>query len=166
MLTTLVVSRCVAAMRFPGQCCMHKMQYSFKITVSSCEMCCTVFGHMLDSNSVCALITEGSTAKLDCVVGGNPLPTLTWLTNNVEVEETATRKCVVEGDNCALVFREVKKTEGGQYTAKATNVNGAIVSTTELVVLEGRLVIVYNLGILSYSKLVKNNLKIFLPQFC
>ena len=84
-------------------------------------------------------MTEGTSAKLDCVVGGVPLPTVVWLRNNQPITDSENHKTVVEGDVSTLQFVKVKCKDGGQYTAKASNVNGSILSTADLVVIEGQI---------------------------
>ena len=83
------------------------------------------------------LFLEGSTAKFDCIVGGTPLPSVTWLKNGAAIKGNKQIQVTSEGDTSTLILFSVTKTQAGQYTALAANLNGSILAATELVVLEG-----------------------------
>ncbi|XP_076459478.1 uncharacterized protein LOC143292788 isoform X2 [Babylonia areolata] len=79
---------------------------------------------------------EGSTVKFDCIVGGNPLPSVRWLKDGAALKESEQVKVTSEGDTSTLTLLSVVSSQAGQYTALAANLNGSVLSAADLVILE------------------------------
>ena len=82
--------------------------------------------------------TDGGQAVLECVIAGFPRPTITWLKDDVLVEESEEFKLLYDQDNvCSLTIPDVYPEDAGRYTVVAKNELGSAMSTAELFV-EGK----------------------------
>ncbi|KAJ8321036.1 hypothetical protein KUTeg_002623 [Tegillarca granosa] len=77
---------------------------------------------------------ENSTARLECVVAGIPLPKVLWLKNNRPLKDSDKCNVIVDGDTNILEFPKADRDDTGLYTARAMNANGSTISTAELYV--------------------------------
>lgn len=77
-------------------------------------------------------------ARLECLVVGIPQPKVLWLKNNRPLKNTDQCRVLSEGNVYVLEFPQTKKDDTGLYTARAMNVNGSTISSTELLVGNGR----------------------------
>ncbi|XP_062595919.1 titin-like isoform X3 [Saccostrea cucullata] len=80
------------------------------------------------------VVSENSTARLECVVVGIPQPKVLWLKNNRPLKSTDMCRVLSEGNVHVLEFPKTKKEDTGLYTARAMNVNGSTISSAELLV--------------------------------
>ena len=79
--------------------------------------------------------TDGGQAVLECVITGFPRPTVTWLKDDVLVEESEEFKLLYDQDNiCSLTIPDVYPEDAGRYTVVAKNELGSAMSTAELFV--------------------------------
>ena len=79
--------------------------------------------------------TDGGSAILECVITGFPRPTITWLKDDVLVEESEEFKILYDQDNaCSLTIPDVYPEDAGRYTVVAKNELGSAMSTAELFV--------------------------------
>ena len=79
--------------------------------------------------------TDGGQAVLECVITGFPRPSVTWLKDDVLVEESEEFKILYDEDNvCSLTIPDVYPEDAGRYTVVAKNELGSAMSTAELFV--------------------------------
>lgn len=81
--------------------------------------------------------TDGGKAEFQCVIKGEPLPTVTWLKDNTEVEESEEFQVKFEDGVSMLTIPDVYPEDAGKYTVVAKNELGTAMSTAELIV-EGK----------------------------
>ncbi|XP_052813115.1 uncharacterized protein LOC128240501 isoform X5 [Mya arenaria] len=81
---------------------------------------------------------SGEMAQLECVVSGSPLPKVLWLKNNRPLKASDGCKVVVDEGSNILVFPNARDEDVGTYTARAMNVNGSIMCSTEFSLTDGR----------------------------
>lgn len=86
-------------------------------------------------NSVVA--SEGSTYQLECKVQGNPLPTVQWFKNDVNIDNSPDYVTTYNNGEAILKFEEVYLTDQGVYTCKAANRIGHATTSAALTV-EGK----------------------------
>ena len=94
--------------------------------------------------------TDGGKAHFEAVVSGQPRPTVTWLKDDVKIEEAEEFQISFEEEVASLTIPDVYPEDAGRYTIVAKNVLGTAMSSAELVV-EGK----SHLGLfffLSYTK--------------
>ncbi|XP_070569686.1 obscurin-like isoform X2 [Ptychodera flava] len=75
---------------------------------------------------------EGQPVKFECVVSGNPKPTVIWLRNNFPIREGDDFKFLQEGERFILHMSAVYPEDAGLYTAKAINAAGYLNCSAEL----------------------------------
>ncbi|KAK3083319.1 hypothetical protein FSP39_019350 [Pinctada imbricata] len=80
------------------------------------------------------IVSENSTARLQCTVVGIPHPKVLWLKNNRPLKNSDRCRVISDGDLHILEFAQTKLDDSGLYTARAMNVNGSTISTAELLV--------------------------------
>lgn len=71
-------------------------------------------------------IARGETAVFKCNVNGDPIPSITWMHNNVEVEVDDERMAVM--DDGSLIIKNSKETDDGDYICVAKNPEGLVKS--------------------------------------
>ncbi len=79
---------------------------------------------------------------LECMVVGNPEPEISWFkngavynrTNNTEVTTTMNRTASSTLLKSVLTFRSIGKMDFGNYTCKASNTLGSVISTSFLII--------------------------------
>lgn len=80
---------------------------------------------------------EGKMTRFDCRVTGRPYPEVTWYINQVQVNDDATHKILVnESGNHSLMITNVSRFDGGVVTCVARNKSGEVSTQGALVVLE------------------------------
>ena len=66
---------------------------------------------------------QGSQAILDCVVMGNPPPTISWVFNSVSLPNPAITR-IQQSSNGSLIFSPIMKSDEGSYLCRASNSAG------------------------------------------
>ncbi|XP_078463410.1 palladin-like isoform X1 [Lampetra planeri] len=80
-------------------------------------------------------VVEGSAAKFECKVEGNPDPEVTWYKNDDVIEETLRVQVEYEENGtCTLTITEVLAEDDARYTCKALNAAGEDSCSGELLV--------------------------------
>lgn len=80
---------------------------------------------------------EGKMARFDCRLTGRPYPEVTWFINQVQVNDDATHKILVnESGNHSLMITNVSRYDGGVVTCIARNKSGEVSTQASLIVLE------------------------------
>lgn len=71
------------------------------------------------------IVNAGDTFKLDADVHGKPVPTIQWIKNDKELENTI--RCDIKNtDNRALIIvKDAVRQDGGNYTLQLTNIAGS-----------------------------------------
>lgn len=64
---------------------------------------------------------ENSSHRLDCIVEGNPLPTVQWFKNDVNIDNSPDYVITYNNGEAVLKFEEVFLEDKATYTCKATN---------------------------------------------
>uniref|UniRef100_A0A3B3TTK1 Neural cell adhesion molecule L1.1-like n=1 Tax=Poecilia latipinna TaxID=48699 RepID=A0A3B3TTK1_9TELE len=101
--------------------------HSFTVTVEAAPYWVKKFSDMM--------YAPGETVRLDCLVKGNPEPTITWRINGeplTAVDEDPRRS--VAGST--LILRDVVVSDTAIYQCEATNVHGSILQNINLFVVE------------------------------
>ncbi|XP_039998071.1 striated muscle preferentially expressed protein kinase isoform X2 [Xiphias gladius] len=83
-------------------------------------------------------VIEGRTARFDCKVSGSPVPRVTWMHFEKQVEESDNVRILQEGGRHSLVITHVSSNTEGFYTAIAQNIHGKSECTAELYMQEPR----------------------------
>ncbi|KAL0100113.1 hypothetical protein PUN28_019517 [Cardiocondyla obscurior] len=68
-----------------------------------------------------SLAREGSCHKLECTVKGNPLPTVQWYKNDVNIDNSPDYAITFNNGEAVLKFDELFLEDKARYTCKATN---------------------------------------------
>lgn len=80
---------------------------------------------------------EGKMTRFDCRVTGRPYPEVSWYINQVQINDDATHKILVnESGNHSLMITNVSRYDGGVVTCVARNKSGEVATQASLVVLE------------------------------
>lgn len=80
---------------------------------------------------------EGKMTRFDCRVTGRPYPEVSWYINQVQVNDDATHKILVnESGNHSLMITNVSRYDGGVVTCVARNKSGEVATQASLIVLE------------------------------
>lgn len=87
-----------------------------------------VFAKELQTSAV----REGSSHKLECTVGGNPLPTVQWYKNDTNIDNSPDYVITFNNGEAILKFDEVFLEDKASYTCKATNQWGQSSTTASL----------------------------------
>ncbi|KAK8383211.1 hypothetical protein O3P69_011607 [Scylla paramamosain] len=69
-------------------------------------------------------VTEGHSARLDCVIVGQPEPEVIWYHDDTPVKESSDFKLLFHGDRCSLVIHEAYLEDAGIYRVVAVNSAG------------------------------------------
>ncbi|XP_077997326.1 protein Obscurin-like [Glandiceps talaboti] len=77
-------------------------------------------------------VMEGQTVRFDCIVSGNPKPSIVWLRNNFPIREGDDFRFLQEGERYILHMSAVYPEDAGLYTAKAVNAAGYLNCSAEL----------------------------------
>lgn len=77
-------------------------------------------------------VREGSSYSLECVVEGNPLPTVQWYKNDVNIDNSPDYVITFNNGEAILKFDEVFLEDKATYTCKATNRLGQSSTTASL----------------------------------
>lgn len=75
---------------------------------------------------------EGSSHSLECTVEGNPLPTVQWYKNDVNIDNSPDYAITFNNGEAVLRFDEVFLEDKALYTCKATNRLGQSSTTASL----------------------------------
>ncbi|XP_076636076.1 uncharacterized protein LOC143349064 isoform X2 [Colletes latitarsis] len=68
-----------------------------------------------------SVVTEGSSLRMDCVVEGNPLPTVQWYKNDTNIDNSPDYVITYNNGEAVLKFDEVFLEDKATYTCKAAN---------------------------------------------
>ncbi|XP_069083259.1 striated muscle preferentially expressed protein kinase isoform X2 [Pleurodeles waltl] len=68
-----------------------------------------------------AMVVEGTTVLLKCIISANPLPEVTWKKDNIPLKNSSTHQIRAEGERHTLLIQSAKKTDTGVYTVTARN---------------------------------------------
>nr|XP_002739916.1 PREDICTED: myosin light chain kinase, smooth muscle-like [Saccoglossus kowalevskii] len=80
-------------------------------------------------------VCEGSAARLDCVVVGEPEPDIRWLKEGKEIKESKHHSMDFgDDDSVSLIIAEVNEDDDGEYMCEATNIAGKATSAAEIIV--------------------------------
>ncbi|CAL8282118.1 unnamed protein product [Merluccius merluccius] len=79
-----------------------------------------------------AVLSEGATAQLTCLVDGYPQPGVEWLLNGQCLVETSRITAERSGGRCSLVLTGLRLADTGIYTCKATNNYGEALCSAKL----------------------------------
>lgn len=77
---------------------------------------------------------EGSTHQLECNVQGNPLPTVQWFKNDVNIDNSPDYVTTYNNGEAILKFEEVYVDDQATYTCKAANRIGHAATSATLTV--------------------------------
>ncbi|XP_059509495.1 myosin-binding protein H-like isoform X2 [Stegostoma tigrinum] len=76
--------------------------------------------------------TEGFTTKLFCSVRGNPKPRISWLKNQMLIDQNPKFRILTNEGICTLEIRKPSTFDGGVYTCRAVNALGEAVADCRL----------------------------------
>ncbi|XP_072764140.1 uncharacterized protein [Anoplolepis gracilipes] len=79
-------------------------------------------------------IQEGRSARLDCVIIGQPEPEVIWYHDQQPVKESSDFQLLFQGDRCSLVIHEALLDDAGLYKVVAINSGGEASSQCTLTV--------------------------------
>ncbi|CAL1681894.1 unnamed protein product [Lasius platythorax] len=79
-------------------------------------------------------IQEGRSARLDCVIIGQPEPEVIWYHDKQPVKESSDFQLLFQGDRCSLVIHEAFLDDAGVYKVVAINSGGEASSQCALTV--------------------------------
>ncbi|XP_078535314.1 striated muscle preferentially expressed protein kinase isoform X2 [Lissotriton helveticus] len=68
-----------------------------------------------------AMVVEGTTVLLKCIISANPLPEVTWKKDNIPLKNSSSHQIRAEGERHTLLIQSAKKTDTGVYTVTARN---------------------------------------------
>uniref|UniRef100_A0A914RBS0 Ig-like domain-containing protein n=1 Tax=Panagrolaimus davidi TaxID=227884 RepID=A0A914RBS0_9BILA len=69
-------------------------------------------------------VSEGETAKLDCVVIAQPEPKIVWYKEEETIQESQRIKLDFQGDHCSLTIHKTTPSDSGLYKVSARNQAG------------------------------------------
>ncbi|XP_026674575.1 muscle M-line assembly protein unc-89 isoform X5 [Ceratina calcarata] len=81
---------------------------------------------------VASVATEGSLHRMECIVEGNPLPTVQWFKNDVNIDNSPDYVITYNNGEAVLKFEEVFPVDKAIYTCKATNRLGQATTSASL----------------------------------
>lgn len=79
-------------------------------------------------------VFEGKSARLDCVIVGQPEPEVIWYHDNRPVKESVDVQLLFQGDRCSLIVQEAFIEDAGKYRVVAINSAGEAASLCTLTV--------------------------------
>lgn len=79
-------------------------------------------------------VNEGSPAKLQCRVEGDPPPSTEWFKDGTKVKESRRVKAERDGNTACLSFKETLAADSAEYKCLASNDFGSVSCSTELTV--------------------------------
>uniref|UniRef100_A0A914BWB4 Ig-like domain-containing protein n=1 Tax=Acrobeloides nanus TaxID=290746 RepID=A0A914BWB4_9BILA len=79
-------------------------------------------------------ITEGETARLDCVVVAQPEPKVVWYKEEETIRESDRVKLQFSGDHCILTLHDTRAQDQGLYKVRAQNIHGETTNFCRLTV--------------------------------
>lgn len=79
-----------------------------------------------------SFVQEGCCHKLECTVKGNPLPTVQWYKNDINIDNSPDYVITFNNGEAVLKFDEVFLEDKASYTCKATNQQGQSSTTAFL----------------------------------
>ena len=80
------------------------------------------------------MTNEGSTHRLECMVEGNPLPTVLWFKNDFNIDNSPDYVITYNNGEAILKFEEVFLDDQAIYWCKATNRLGQASTSCSLTV--------------------------------
>ncbi|XP_054013283.1 titin isoform X3 [Hylaeus anthracinus] len=81
-----------------------------------------------------SVVTEGASLRMDCVVEGNPLPTVQWYKNDTNIDNSPDYVITYNNGEAVLKFDEVFLEDKATYTCKAANRLGQASTSASLTV--------------------------------
>lgn len=90
---------------------------------------------------------EGKNAKLTCKVSGKPEPTIEWFKDDRKVKPDDRIKVVYDGTDSTFVIKITMLDDEGLYKCVATNENGTVSTSGELIIEEQKVNIVIEEGL-------------------
>lgn len=85
-----------------------------------------------------SVAAEGSSHQLECKVQGNPLPTVQWFKNDLNIDNSSDFTATYNNGEAILKFEVVQPGDQGTYSCQAANKIGIAVTTAPLTI-EGTL---------------------------
>ncbi|XP_011705984.1 PREDICTED: uncharacterized protein LOC105461199 isoform X2 [Wasmannia auropunctata] len=79
-------------------------------------------------------IQEGQSARLDCVIVGQPEPEVIWYHDGQPVKESSDFQLLFQGDRCSLIIHEAFLDDAGVYKVVAINSGGEASSQCTLTI--------------------------------
>ncbi|XP_043525685.1 uncharacterized protein LOC122536948 isoform X5 [Frieseomelitta varia] len=70
---------------------------------------------------IASMAAEGSSHRMECIVEGNPLPTVQWFKNDVNIDNSPDYVITYNNGEAVLKFEEVFLEDKATYTCKAAN---------------------------------------------
>ena len=70
---------------------------------------------------IASVAAEGSSHRMECIVEGNPLPTVQWFKNDVNIDNSPDYVITYNNGEAVLKFDEVFLEDKATYTCKAAN---------------------------------------------
>ncbi|KAJ3608065.1 hypothetical protein NHX12_025115 [Muraenolepis orangiensis] len=86
-----------------------------------------------------AVLPEGATAELTCLLDGHPQPEVEWSLDGERLGETQRLTAEHGEGRCSLVITSLGPSDAGIYTCKATNDHGGALCSAKLRVTQGDL---------------------------
>ena len=81
-------------------------------------------------------VEEGSSAKIECQISGQPTPNVEWFKDSVKVKETKRIKLETDDETFSLNFKETELDDEGDYKCVARNEFGSVSTQAELLINE------------------------------
>ncbi|KAM8855604.1 striated muscle preferentially expressed protein kinase isoform 2-T2 [Spinachia spinachia] len=76
----------------------------------------------------------GADVPLKCIIGGTPIPEVTWMRENIEITGNPNYAVKVEGQRHTLLVKSARVNDGGKYCVTAVNQVGGASSCATLIV--------------------------------
>ncbi len=77
---------------------------------------------------------DGKPVTLQCLVEGNPKPTIAWFRQSTPIPESEDFELIHEGNVASLTIKDVFPEDSGKYTCVAKNIAGVASTAAELLV--------------------------------
>ncbi|XP_037344276.2 striated muscle-specific serine/threonine-protein kinase isoform X2 [Pungitius pungitius] len=78
--------------------------------------------------------SAGADVPLKCIIGGTPIPEVTWMRENAEISGNPNYAVKVEGERHTLLVKSARVNDGGKYCVTAVNQVGRASSCATLIV--------------------------------
>lgn len=108
--------------------CNNNLKFLILETVTEEQPSAPVFVKELQPSSA----REGSSHRLECTVEGNPLPTVQWYKNDINIDNSPDYVITFNNGEAILKFDEIFLEDKALYTCKAMNRWGQLSTTASL----------------------------------